>query len=105
MVTIAIECGWTLIAYCCFMVLDMLMLNSAGYNYIAPKGAPDIAPRFWIGFKARHVLLLPIAFLSQYLVRRHMAEASPLWLGLGALALPYLVLFFVNILGERRPNS
>jgi hypothetical protein len=85
------------------MLLDMIILNRAAFAYIAPEGAPTIEPKFWNGFKARHVLLLPIAFLAQYLVSREVADASPLWIALGGLILVYSILLIRNLLGQRRP--
>jgi TRAP-type uncharacterized transport system fused permease subunit len=83
--------------------MDMVILNRAAFAYIAPPGAPTIEPKFWNGFRPRHVLLLPIAFLVQYLVRRQMADSSPLWIALAALALIYLILLVWNLLAQRRP--
>lgn len=97
------EVGWTLMAYVCCMLADMVMLNRAAFAYIAPKGAPTIEPKFWNGFKARHVLLLPVAFLVQYLVRRQVADSSPLWIVLSLLAVIYSILLIRNLLEQRRP--
>lgn len=105
MVNLIRELGWTVIAYTCCMLLDMVILNRAAFAYIAPEGAPTIEPKFWNGFKARHVLLLPIAFLIEYLVSRKVADASPLWILLGALALIYSILLIRNLLEQRRPVS
>src|SRR2546423_14545727 len=99
------EMGWAVIAYLCCMLLDMVILNRAAFAYIAPAGAPTIEPKFWNGFRSRHVLLLPIAFLIQYLLRREMADSSPLWVVLGVLALVYAVLLIRNLLEQRRPVS
>jgi hypothetical protein len=100
-----IEVGWTAIAYGCCMLLDMLMLNRAGFAYIEPRGAPTIEPRFWIGFKLRHVLLVPMAFLVQYLVRRRIVDMSTMWIVLGVLTIAYLTLLIRDLLGQRRPPA
>jgi hypothetical protein len=99
------EIGWSVMAYVCCMALDMVMLNRAAFAYIAPKGAPTIEPKFWNGYKARHVVLLPVAFLVQYLVRREMADASPFWIVLGALILIYAILLVWNLLEQRHPAA
>ena len=103
MVSLIREPGWVVIAYICCMLLDMLTLNRAAFAYIAPEGASTIEPKFWNGFKVRHALLLPIAFLTEYLVSRQMADASPLWIALGALVLVYAILLIRNLLEQRRP--
>lgn len=96
------EIGWTLAAYAGCMLLDMLILNRAAFAYVAPAGAGAIEPKFWNGFRMRHVLLLPIAFLVEYLVRRRMADSSPLWIAPGVLGLAYAILLIWNLLQQRR---
>jgi hypothetical protein len=87
------------------MVLDMVILNRAAFAYIAPEGAPTIEPKFWNGFKLRHILLFPIASLIEYLVRREMADSSPLWIVLAALGLGYGALLIRDLLAMRRPAT
>ena len=76
--------------------LNRAASQGGGGRRIAPEGAPTIEPKFWNGFKVRHALLLPITFLTEYLVSRQMADASPLWIALGALVLVYAILLIRN---------
>jgi hypothetical protein len=80
------------------MAFDMGALSRIGFAYVAPAGAPTVNPRFWAGFALRHVVLIPIAVLLQYVIRNHTGLPSTEWIVLGVLAILYTGLLMYDSL-------
>lgn len=84
--------GWTLIAYCGFMLFDLMAFNRVGMAVIYPDWMEAVEPRFWIRVAPRHIVLIPAAFLFQHLIRRHAAELSPASISCIVLGVAYAAL-------------
>lgn len=97
--------GWSGVTYVCCMLFDMLAMNRAGFAYIAPRGSPTIEPKFWTGWSVRHVLLVPVSVLLQYLVRGRVEDFSPAWYVVGSIVIVYIVLFTRDLLRQVRPRD
>lgn len=96
------ELLWTAVTFGCCMILDMLTLNRTGMAWVVPEGAPTLEPKFWIGWSIRHLILVPLSFCLQYVIRRHIVELWPMWLVIGCLVICYLLFFFRDLFRQVR---
>ena len=72
---------------------------------IVPEGAPPIESRVWTGWSVRHLILIPLSFCLQYVIRRHIVDPSPMWLVIGCMVICYGLFFFRDLFREIRPRN
>jgi len=89
---------WTVVAYVACMLFDVGAHSRVGFAVISPPWAPAVKPTFWSGLAIRHVVLAPIAFLLQDLIRRHPANSEPEWVVLAALSVVYAALLMWDLI-------
>ena len=70
------ELVWTAFTFGCCMLFDMLAMKRTGLAWIVPEGAPPIESRVWTGWSVRHLILIPLSFCLQYVIRRHRPVAD-----------------------------
>jgi hypothetical protein len=99
------ELLWTVVTFGCCMIFDMLAMKRSGLAYIAPEGAPTIESRFWVGWSIRHLILIPLSFCLQYVVRQQVAVLSAMWVVAGCLVICYGGFFMRDLFRQIRPKK
>ena len=102
MSAVPLDLVWILVTYLSLIILDASAHYRAGLAYVVSrKNAPN-NPRFWSGFKARHLVLIPIAVLAQSVIRDDKTSSLPVLIALGVLAVIYTALVAVDAMNQRR---